>query len=104
MEAEEVNNAIAFVTMKTMNQTLLTDFLSPGTVRAAANATVATSVATTIPESAIPLADSLISLDNWLCSSKNTSTGVFPFLFFLLLNPGGAALSAFLNQLSSLSI
>jgi len=66
MDAEEVNNAIAFVTMKTMNQAL---FLLPGTVRAAANATVATSVATTIPESAIPLADSLISLDNCLCSS-----------------------------------
>ena len=61
MDAEEVNNATAFVKMKTMNQVL---FLSPGTVRAAANATVATSVATIIPESAIPFAVSLISLDN----------------------------------------
>jgi len=66
MEAEEVNNATAFVTMKTMNQGF---FLSPGTVRAAANATVATRVATSIPDSAIPLADSLISFDNGLCSS-----------------------------------
>ncbi|KAK7372714.1 hypothetical protein VNO80_06101 [Phaseolus coccineus] len=65
MDAEEENNVTAFVKMKTTNQAL---FLSPGTVRAAANATVATSVATTIPESAIPVAASLISLDNCLCS------------------------------------
>jgi len=66
MDAEEANNAIALLKMKTTNQTL---FLSPGTVTAAANATVATSVATTIPESAILSAAFLISFDNSLCSS-----------------------------------
>ena len=46
MDAEEVNNATAFVKTKTMNQAL---FLSPGTARTEANATVATSIATSIP-------------------------------------------------------
>jgi len=86
VDVQELNNANAFVTMKTMNQLL---FLSPGTVRAAPNATVATSVDTIIPESAIPFATSLISFDNCLCSSQNTSTGLFPFLFLALLNSRG---------------
>ena len=66
IDAEEVNNATAFAYMKTVNHALL---LSPGTVRAAANATVATSVDTSMPYSAIPLAASFISSDNFLCSS-----------------------------------
>jgi len=66
MEAEEVNNATVFAMMKTMNQSLV---LSPGTVRAAANATVATSVATSIPDLAVTLAAPFISSDNCLCSS-----------------------------------
>ena len=67
IDAEEVNNATAFAYMKTTNQALV---LSPGTLlRAAANATVATSAATSMPDSAIPLAASFISSDNFLCSS-----------------------------------
>ncbi|KAJ1432098.1 hypothetical protein SESBI_06732 [Sesbania bispinosa] len=62
MDAEEVNNAIAFVKMNTINHALV---LSPGLVRAAAKATVAISVATIIPELAIPLAASSTLLDNF---------------------------------------
>jgi len=77
IDAEEVNNATAFANMKTVNHALLLSpgtvnhglVLSPGTVRAAANATVATSAATSMPDSDIPLPASLISSDNFLCSS-----------------------------------
>lgn len=46
-DAEEVNNATAFVKMKTVNHALF--LLSARTVRAVGNATVATSAATSMP-------------------------------------------------------
>jgi len=69
IDAEEVNNATVFVKMKTMNQSLFLFLSPPGTVRTAANATVATSVATSIPDLAVTLAAPFISSDNCLCSS-----------------------------------
>lgn len=56
-----MNNATAFAKMKTIYQPLV---LSPGTVRAAANATVAISVATTMPNLAISLVSFLTLSDN----------------------------------------
>lgn len=86
MEAEEVNSAAAFVKMKITNVGLV---LSPGTVSAAANATVATSAATTMPELAVPFDAALTSFKNFLCLALKISFGVLPSLFLIVSNSGG---------------
>lgn len=86
MEAEEVNSAAAFVKMKITNAGLV---LSPGTVSAAANATVATSAATTMPELAVPFDAALTSFKNFLCLALKISFGVLPSLFLIVSNSGG---------------